>query len=1422
MWRAKPTKNEYIEIDGTGLDNPNGGNTTYPKTQSEFEIIPDDAEKGDQDVFDDNIPPITGQTPVVFRGNASKKRAYYFCIKFDEDEGRLHRMMVQNWQFDKRTELLISVVGEEEKLSISENVSKSLKHGLQEITLKTKTLIVTGGCDSGIMKFVGKAVGGRPTKVKLLGVVEWKRVSGRKSSLTKASWASYSVYPPPDNVIKPGEILLDSNHTHFVLVGDGSRKTTQEAVKNQEVRYRAKLEKYVQQKLDTNVVQIVVGGDATTIEQITACLTGSNESIIPVVIVNDSGAAANLISLAYSLQITGVHSYHFTAVKDEVVLFNKIESHFPEQNKSQRMKTYQNILSCMQMRQYITICNAETKEDLEEAILRALMTVNERDEEGKTALTVSQLNLALHWNLRDIAGQFIPPIKATGDNLMKESMYNALLQGNRNFVELLLLNGFDMESFLTYGMLEKLYVKTLGENDKLAQFLIKTTSKKIYKMMKNRDTDYLKLHHIKKGLVYLLDMDVMPHYNEYKLNEKFMYPFNDLFIWAVVSNLNDLALFLWEHDDEAIAKALVARKITMELALCYQNEQDASYDAVKRTIENSAKAFGERAVGVLQECYKSDHALTESLLKTESQRWGNENCMNLAVACKLEEFIGHISCQEISYKKWKSGLAFFGRYEAIQVMLGIVSAPVAWYYMKQLDPNKSIESKSNEHEEEDNQKSRFPKLANFARFYTLPVTKYWINFMFHLAFLFLFASVALQKLANKPTSTEWILFTYVLSCTMDEIRQIWESSKNKTCLGKFRLWWSSIWNKLDSICIPLFFVAIGLRMSGAPKVARIGQVVYALDLMLWVVRLLDVFTVSKRLGPYVVMIHRMLGDLFNFLAIISIFMLAYGIGRYSVLMPYDEISWKTIRYLVTMPYFGMYNNMFMSIPPKANQTIFSTPYTEDSEFEEPIVIVILGIFLIFTSVMLVSILVAIFNNTYREVQIRSERVWKAQWYYLVETYDQRPPLPPPFIMIWHVISLIQFLVNLCNKTRPLDYQEQYKSEEMFEIMKMEEDSMNTYIENVEKGVHDSPDEKLEYLKEKCNRLEEMVGESQSKIDSLTDRILKKAQKAKIRLRRIQSINTETKVVEREKDEEDSSEKKWKAATTELVLHQDDKQAKQRSNVYPLSQIKRFVVGEEFLSWKIAYPDYDPVAYTALNVLAGCSLSVDEEYNPRKPPKFNELDEACDRRSYKGPYELDPMIGLPLNPSGRTGIKGRGMLRRYGPNHITEAIFTRFRAFNQSTKHQLLEVLVLEESAREYYLPSDEVKLGINPEDNLPNSLKKIFNISTLKQLKLSDHAISKSMEALRGVMINRQVIYEGFLDDERNTDNAWIETAVYNYHLAREELSVGKFFLNEKKLKESKLKWMKLTENTPLLEHDKLWYLKEVAKHHGGFFSERK
>jgi hypothetical protein len=57
--------------------------------------------------------------------------------------------------------------------------------------------------------------------------------------------------------------------------------------------------------------------------------------------------------------------------------------------------------------------------------------------------------------------------------------------------------------------------------------------------------------------------------------------------------------------------------------------------------------------------------------------------------------------------------------------------------------------------------------------------------------------------------------------------------------------------------------------------------------------------------------------------------------------------------------------------------------------------------------------------------------------------------------------------------------------------------------------------------------------------------------------------------------------------------------------------------------------------------------------------FNEDDEQynADRRSCLGKYRIHN--GLPLNPMGRTGITGRGLLNYWGPNHVIEAVFTRF-------------------------------------------------------------------------------------------------------------------------------------------------------------------
>lgn len=62
-------------------------------------------------------------------------------------------------------------------------------------------------------------------------------------------------------------------------------------------------------------------------------------------------------------------------------------------------------------------------------------------------------------------------------------------------------------------------------------------------------------------------------------------------------------------------------------------------------------------------------------------------------------------------------------------------------------------------------------------------------------------------------------------------------------------------------------------------------------------------------------------------------------------------------------------------------------------------------------------------------------------------------------------------------------------------------------------------------------------------------------------------------------------------------------------------------------------------------------------DPTFQPKWNQKDGPVDRSSYSGVYRIDN--GYPLNPYGRTGVIGRGLLGRWGPNHAADALVTRW-------------------------------------------------------------------------------------------------------------------------------------------------------------------
>ncbi|XP_018580905.1 transient receptor potential cation channel subfamily M member 2-like [Scleropages formosus] len=59
-------------------------------------------------------------------------------------------------------------------------------------------------------------------------------------------------------------------------------------------------------------------------------------------------------------------------------------------------------------------------------------------------------------------------------------------------------------------------------------------------------------------------------------------------------------------------------------------------------------------------------------------------------------------------------------------------------------------------------------------------------------------------------------------------------------------------------------------------------------------------------------------------------------------------------------------------------------------------------------------------------------------------------------------------------------------------------------------------------------------------------------------------------------------------------------------------------------------------------------------------------------------------------------------------------------------------------------------------------------------LVLSDEVPPERLEEVLGNMLCRKVkIYEGYVDDHRNTDNAWVEMTAYNIHLDRSNVSLA-------------------------------------------------
>jgi len=174
----------------------------------------------------------------------------------------------------------------------------------------------------------------------------------------------------------------------------------------------------------------------------------------------------------------------------------------------------------------------------------------------------------------------------------------------------------------------------------------------------------------------------------------------------------------------------------------------------------------------------------------------------------------------------------------------------------------------------------------------------------------------------------------------------------------------------------------------------------------------------------------MLVDMFSFVFILAIIIVAYGVATFSLKYPNtkdDKDGYHTvIDGTILKPYWQVYGEMtFLEEPSLDDEKCFTDQNKiEEGEqrcprnelFNTPLWIEYAGaIYMILANVLLLNLLIALFASSYTKIEERSDELWKYQRSILVVEYRDKYILPAPFSIFFELYYLFGRLNSALKK-----------------------------------------------------------------------------------------------------------------------------------------------------------------------------------------------------------------------------------------------------------------------------------------------------------------------------------------------------------------------------------------------------------------------
>ena len=768
----------------------------------------------------------------------------------------------------------------------------------------------------------------------------------------------------------------------------------------------------------------------------------------------------------------------------------------------------------------------------------------------------------------------------------------------------------------------------------------------------------------------------------------------------------------------------------------------------RENMECDARKFEDLAIGVARECYQSDPKLVAQLFQAPVPSFGDNSLLSIAHSTLNLRFFAEQSTQTVINALW------FGRIKHTTPAYYIVAS----LFLPFLPNILNLEDKSKLTSHNDKYFLLYFKKPFYFYFLSAPVTKFWIDAVSYMALLFLYTFVTLGPVENGMQQSEWLLFVWFIALFCEYVRQFFIRRTKftkpliKTLKGillyslsyltqQFCDHYLDAWNILNSITYGLYFTSVGIRLGFLPTSINdsYSHILLSLNALFMYFRVLRYYSVSPTLGPKLIMMKRMIHDMSIYCALLVVFVLAYGIASQGILRPGVGRDNSFFSNVVYRAYYHTYGELMLDDSLALSNCIGPDAWTGCDDRAAYLVPIILAFYLLFTNIMLVNLLIAMFNDTFVKVAGASLTLWNAQNFELYESFRSQSPWPAFTVLVWHLWSLIFGLYKLWSDwgSDPLSHV-RHGIHEAYDSFQISHTERYLFKYGVNKNKNDS--ERIEKSEMMLRDLLNISKDSKEEIMIMRMHI----ERQDVKIRELLKANTSTRLVPTKID--------FPLLDVEKFWH-----------CYSGNKaIKRTYIDIYPSEWSTPLHDYLPMEYTDITVLA---LDTEAVNAVDVKEEFNKLVNGRNRISHTGIYNLDEISCRPLNPKGRSGIAGRGSLQYWGPNHYSVVILTRWKrslhqaVFERDSK-PMIECLCMFDTEKDaWILPGKNVSLT----SSAAVETRIVFHDTLVRILEESGRptGLPPLLETLKNQGLT---IAEGFIHDERNTDHAWVEMTAVNFH----------------------------------------------------------